>query len=384
MTHLSAMPANTELAIQVQGVNYAYGQGDARTQVLFDNQLKIARGELVILTGPSGSGKLTLLTLIGALRRVQEGAITVLGRDLTRVRAHAKAELRKNIGFIFQRHNLFSSLTAIENVRMATALRRDTVDAMNERCVAILDRLGLADRMNHFPAKLSGGQQQRVAIARALVNQPALVLADEPTASLDAGAGQTVMELLHDMAAGPEHTTVVLITHDQRVIDHADRVVNLVSGRISSNILAKEALRVAQVLARNDIVRNLGLSDATIIRISNFMIVTTVPAGATIVRQGERGDRFHVIGAGTAEALKGNTVVTVLHEGDGFGEISDVSRRTIPITVRARTDLVLYSLEKAEFEKVMALDKSFEERMKIQLHGAAMKMGINHNDTKKT
>jgi putative ABC transport system ATP-binding protein len=187
LTSVAVMqPARADVVIRAADVNYAYGNGETRTQVLFDNDLEISRGEVVIMTGPSGSGKSTLLTLIGALRRMQEGSLEVLGQDLSRASERDQVELRKNIGFIFQQHNLFSSLTAIENVRMATALRRDSVQEMNNRCIEILGKLGLGERMNHLPAELSGGQKQRVAIARALVNHPALVLADEPTASLDA------------------------------------------------------------------------------------------------------------------------------------------------------------------------------------------------------
>src|SRR5262245_57486711 len=214
--------------IRVEGVNYAYGSGETRTQVLFDNDLEISRGEVVIMTGPSGSGKSTLLTLIGALRKMQDGRLEVLGRNLTKSGEADQVELRKDIGFIFQQHNLFSSLTAIENVRMATALRPASVREMNERAAEMLGRLGLAERLRHLPSSLSGGQKQRVAIARALVNHPALVLADEPTASLDAESGKTVLELLRGMADGPDRTTVLLVTHDQRVIDHADRIVNMV------------------------------------------------------------------------------------------------------------------------------------------------------------
>ena len=203
------------------------------------------------MTGPSGSGKSTLLTLIGALRLMQEGRMEVLDRDLARAGENARVDLRKNIGFIFQQHNLFSSLSAIENVRMATALRPGGVKEMNERCVEILRKLGLTERIDHLPSALSGGQKQRVAIARALVNSPALVLADEPTASLDAESGQTVLELLRSLADGPTKTTVLLVTHDQRVIDHADRIVSMVGGRIVTNSLTRIAVRICRALVES-------------------------------------------------------------------------------------------------------------------------------------
>jgi putative ABC transport system ATP-binding protein len=362
-----ARPTGQDLAIRVEGVNYSYGEGETRTQVLHDNDLQVGRGEVVILTGPSGSGKSTLLTLIGALRGVQTGSVNVLGQDLTRLDAGGQTALRKNIGFIFQKHNLFSSLTAIENVRMATALRPAPVAEMNRRSAAVLARLGLVDRSDHYPSELSGGQQQRVAIARALVNRPALVLADEPTASLDAESGQAVMSLLREMAGGPERTTVVLVTHDQRVIDHADRIVNMVSGRIQSNTLTALAVRVARLLARNDAVKRLDLSEMMIAQISNHMTLETRRAGETLAREGEAGDRFCVIASGVAEAFKEGAFARELHEGDGVGALTRFSAHLVRETVRAKTDVELFVLHEDEFDKVLDLDQNFAHRIRAQL-----------------
>ena len=272
-----SQPARADVVIRAMAVNYAYGEGETRTQVLFDNDLEISRGEIVIMTGPSGSGKSTLLTLIGALRRMQSGYLEVGGHDLSLADEGGQVELRKKIGFIFQQHNLFSSLTAIENVRMATALRPGTVKEMNDRCVEILTRLGLGERINHLPAQLSGGQKQRVAIARALVNQPTLVLADEPTASLDAESSKTVLDLLRSMADGPERTTILLVTHDQRVIDHADRIVNMVGGRIVTNSLTRIAVRICRALAASEPLK--GLSETTLSRLAELHDHRIPPAG---------------------------------------------------------------------------------------------------------
>jgi putative ABC transport system ATP-binding protein len=238
MTTTLATPAPTqarppaETAISIGGLSYAYGKAAGRTQALEDIDLDIGRGEIVILTGPSGSGKTTLLTLIGALRRADTGVLRVLGRDLARLGRDGQTVLRCEVGFIFQFHNLFSSLTALENVRMASALKPGSALEQSARAEAMLARLGLRDRLDHKPAQLSGGQNQRVAIARALVNEPALVLADEPTASLDAASGQEVLDILHQFAAGPARTTVLIVTHDPRVIERSDRIVHLLGGRI--------------------------------------------------------------------------------------------------------------------------------------------------------
>jgi putative ABC transport system ATP-binding protein len=280
-----SQPARAQVVIRAVGVGYWYGEGEARTQVLFDNDLEISRGEMVIMTGPSGSGKSTLLTLIGALRRMQAGSLVVGNHDLTQADERGQVELRKRIGFIFQQHNLFSSLTAIENVRMATALRPGPVEEMNERCVEMLTRLGLGERISHLPAQLSGGQKQRVAIARALVNRPTLVLADEPTASLDAESSRVVLELLRSLADGPERTTVLLVTHDQRVIDHADRIVNMIGGKIVTNSLTRIAVRICRALAASEPLK--GLNEATLSRLASYMTIETHRADLPCAR-GER------------------------------------------------------------------------------------------------
>src|SRR5262245_29524193 len=150
-------------AVRACSVNYSFGSGETRTQVLFDNALEIGRGEVVILTGPSGSGKTTLLTLIGTLRRMQEGSLVVLGRELAKLDQDDQVRLRKEVGFIFQHHNLFSSLTALENVRMAAGLAaRDGAAESARRSADLLGELGLGERLSYLPARLSGGQRQRV------------------------------------------------------------------------------------------------------------------------------------------------------------------------------------------------------------------------------
>lgn len=224
------------LAIDSRGIAFSFGSGDSRTPALRGIDLAIERGEIVVLTGPSGSGKTTFLTLAGALRSVQEGSLHVLGRDMSKLSGREQKAHRKRIGFIFQLHNLFGSLKAIENVRMAAILRPDLEGgSIDSRCRNLLIELGLGDRLNHLPARLSGGQRQRVAIARALVNRPELILADEPTASLDSESGEIVVSLFRRLSKGPERTTVVIVTHDPRLLDRADRVVRLVDGRVESN-----------------------------------------------------------------------------------------------------------------------------------------------------
>jgi putative ABC transport system ATP-binding protein len=352
--------------VRACSVNYRFGSGETLMQVRFDNSLEIGRGEVVIMTGPSGSGKTTLLTLIGTLRRMQEGSLIVLGYELARLDARDQIRVRKKVGFIFQHHNLFSSLSALENVRMATGLIESLGAAeATARCAELLGELGLGDRLDYLPAWLSGGQRQRVAIARALVKRPALVLADEPTAVLDAASGEAVMAHLRRMADGPERTTVLIVTHDQRLLDRADRIVNMVNGRIVPNVLHKLLVKMVAVLKQ---VKELeGLNELTLTRIAERMTVDRRKAGATVVREGVEGDRIYVIAEGTAEAFIDGRFERTLTVGQPFGTITAVFRRANPETVRAKTDLELYEFTRDDFAQVVAADKGFEERIQLIL-----------------
>jgi putative ABC transport system ATP-binding protein len=231
----SAHPDGLQTAhsVQIRGLNYFFGRGELRKQVLYDINLDLFGGHIVIMTGPSGSGKTTLLTLIGALRSVHAGSLKVMGRELVGLGNRQLVDIRRNIGFIFQAHNLFESLTACQNVEMAVEL---TGQYQNKRqqATTILKKVGLGDRVDYKPQALSGGQKQRVAIARALVNQPRLILADEPTAALDKKSGRDVVTLLQQLAR-EENCTILMVTHDNRILDVADRIINLVDGRLESD-----------------------------------------------------------------------------------------------------------------------------------------------------
>ena len=225
-----------EPLIEIRNVNYYFGSGALRNQVLHDVSAEIEPGEIVILTGPSGSGKTTLLTLAGALRSVEEGSVRVLGHELNGARASQLVQIREEIGFIFQAHNLLKSLRAWQNVQMSLGTRRRrglSGGKAKQTCVDMLNSVGLGDRVDYYPGQLSGGQKQRVAIARALVREPKIVLADEPTASLDRASGREVVELLHNLAKR-QGCAILLVTHDNRILDIADRVLSLEDGRLSS------------------------------------------------------------------------------------------------------------------------------------------------------
>lgn len=220
--------------VRFSGVNHYFGEGKLRKQILFEVSDEIEPGQIVIITGPSGSGKTTLITLIGALRSTQEGSLQVLGHELRGASARELNEVRKEIGFIFQAHNLLDSLSASQNVEMSALIDPEVSRAeAARRSREILEQVGLRDEVDRFPNELSGGQKQRVAIARALVRAPRIILADEPTASLDKKTGRDVVDLMHDLAKR-KGVTVLLVTHDNRILDVADRIIHLEDGRLSS------------------------------------------------------------------------------------------------------------------------------------------------------
>jgi putative ABC transport system ATP-binding protein len=217
----------------MRSVNHFYGAGSLRRQILFDVTCDIWPGEIVIITGPSGSGKTTMLTLAGALRSVQQGAMKILGQELHGASPRTLVQIRENIGFIFQSHNLLECLSARQNVELAVGGQYGRHSRARAQSIAMLEAVGLGDRLDFSPGKLSGGQRQRVAVARALVRQPKIVLADEPTASLDRQSGRDVVELLRQLARR-EGCAVLLVTHDNRILDIADRIMVLEDGRLGS------------------------------------------------------------------------------------------------------------------------------------------------------
>jgi len=240
--------------VRFSGVNHYFGRGALRKQILFDVSAEIEAGQIVIITGPSGSGKTTLITLIGALRSTQEGSLQVLGRELRGASSRELNAVRKEIGFIFQAHNLLDSLTANQNVEMSALIDREVSRGEAARqSREILEQVGLGDRVNYFPHELSGGEKQRVAIARALVRSPRIILADEPTASLDKNTGRYAVDLMHDLAKR-KGVAVLLVTHDNRILDVADRIIHLEDGRLSSftHAVIKNTRHMMQMLVEQN------------------------------------------------------------------------------------------------------------------------------------
>ena len=218
--------------ISISHLNHFFGHASLQKQVLFDINLEINAGEIVIMTGPSGSGKTTLLTLMGGLRSAQAGSLKILGQEMRGATKQQLTGIRRNIGYIFQAHNLMTFLSAKQNVRLSLELHPEySKRYLDTEAIAMLKAVGLSDRLDYYPENLSGGQKQRVAIARALVSHPQIVLADEPTAALDKKSGRDVVEIMQQLAK-QQGCAILLVTHDNRILDIADRIITLEDGRL--------------------------------------------------------------------------------------------------------------------------------------------------------
>jgi putative ABC transport system ATP-binding protein len=346
--------------VRVEALDYFYGEGDSHSQVLFDNQIEIGAGQFVVMTGPSGAGKTTLLTLIGMLRSAHKGRIEVLGQSLSTLGRHELVAMRRNVGFIFQMHNLFDALSAYENVKMAMQLGACPAAEMRQRGTAILDRLGLGNRVDYKPHSLSGGQRQRVAIARALVNQPKLVLADEPTAALDRESAHQVVDLLKETTI-EQGSTVVMVTHDHRIIEKADRLVHMVDGRIASDVVLHDAMRICEFLKTVDAFQD--LTPLALTNVAEKMTKRQFIAGDVIIRQGEEGEEFFLISDGTVEIMREGHDVADLGAGDFFGEGSLITGEPRSATVVAKENLATYVLGKADFRTAIEASRSFRDQL---------------------
>jgi putative ABC transport system ATP-binding protein len=229
---MNATPDTAGPAVRVRGLTKVYGAGALAWTALRGVDLEVARGEFLMLVGPSGSGKTTLLSILGCVLGATSGTVELFGEDVTALPERQLPAVRLGLlGFVFQGHNLLAALPARENVAMVQELRGVPRRSALAEADALLQAVGLGGKEHALPAQLSGGQKQRVAIARALVGAPPIVLADEPTAALDAQSGHAVIELLRQLAT-ERGTTVVCVTHDSRIFSFADRIVAIEDGRL--------------------------------------------------------------------------------------------------------------------------------------------------------
>lgn len=232
-THPQAHVQPSSPALALTQVSKTYGDGDGLITALHPTSLRVQPGELVAVNGPSGSGKSTFLSIAGALLRPTDGTVEISGVDVTRLRESDLPAFRlRHLGFVLQSSNLIPFLTVREQLTLVPRLAGQQDRNVRERADELLARLGLAERAGKYPDALSGGQRQRVAVARALMNDPDLILADEPTASLDSSLGREVVQMLAQ-AVHERGKAAVMVTHDERVLDLCDRVVTIVDGHLT-------------------------------------------------------------------------------------------------------------------------------------------------------
>lgn len=221
--------------LSIKQVSRYFGSGESRVEAVKGANFEIQAGEIVALVGPSGSGKSTLLSMVGALLKPSEGEVLLSGDDIGKLKGSDRTRLRlERMGFIFQGSNLVSYLTGLEQLQFIGKMLGHPADETDKRARSLLEELGMEKRMNHYPEEMSGGERQRIAIARSLMNEPEVILADEPTASLDSERGRQVVKLLADEVHN-RNTAGILVTHDERLLDLADRVLRITDGEVSED-----------------------------------------------------------------------------------------------------------------------------------------------------
>jgi putative ABC transport system ATP-binding protein len=235
------VPSPGAIALTARAVVKDFPSGSTQTRVLHGIDLEIEAGRFTLLVGPSGCGKTTLLSIMTGILSPTAGHVDVMGERITSLRGRRAALFRRErLGFIFQQYNLLPALSAAENAAMPLVAAGMPLEQASERAVATLERMGMGEHARKLPNQLSGGQMQRVAIARALVHAPDVIVCDEPTAALDEQTGQTVMQILRDIASDPRHA-VLVVTHDNRVYHFADRIVTMNDGRVTGEVTPPRA-----------------------------------------------------------------------------------------------------------------------------------------------
>lgn len=361
--------------VAIRNLNYYFGQGNLRSQILFDINLEIQPGEFVIMTGPSGSGKSTLLSLIGCLREVQEGSLKILGQELKGATPRQQTQVRYHFGYIFQSSNLLKFLTAEQNTHVSLELNSDLNHSeIQKRTHNILDTVGLLPQAHHYPRQLSGGQKQRVSIACALVNRPALVLADEPTAALDSRSGRRIVELMHRLAK-ERGSAVLMVTHDQRILDIADRIIQVEDGCLGLGYRQELTLALP------------GLKEEQLETIAIKPTIVTYESEAFIFHEGDTSDKFYVVIQGEVQAVQENAgqllrVLNTIGRGGYFGEIGVLQgvARTASVRVSSSSAAKLMVIERETFLALIgeshltstAIAQEMQKRVNVTLLSEAL------------
>jgi putative ABC transport system ATP-binding protein len=247
---------------------------------------------------------------------------------------------------------------------MGMELFNFTQKEMNQRATELLTRLGLGERINHKPKALSGGQKQRVAVARGLAHSPQLILADEPTAALDETSGREVMNLFQELAQ-EERRSIIVVTHDNRILDVPDRIITLEYGKITSNVLVREASKICEFLSKCPVFA--GFSHLTLLQAAEKMSLEEHPAGAVIFRQGDPGEKFYLIRQGTVAVVRDGKEIATLGEGDFFGETALIEEQPRNATIATKNDVQVHTLGDEDFQDVLKKSASFEEEIQKAL-----------------
>ncbi len=343
------MENKREILIEATGVKHTFREGQVRTEVLHGVDLTIRSGENVFLTGLSGSGKTTLIALIGCLRSVQEGSLKILGEELRGAREAKLRKMRRHIGYVFQDFNLLDFMTIRQNVQQSLKLQNN-YSTKKARLLSeeILDRVGLGDRVNTYPAKLSGGQKQRVAIARALVHRPRLVLADEPTAALDSVTGREIIELFQELVV-EQNSAALIVTHNIRALENADEIFQMKDGYLGPAVREQLSLVLPT------------LNDQELDDISEHSDIKVYPPGDVIIRQGDIATRFFILVRGKVEVMresqdgKEERLAVLRRKGDYFGEtamLQEGVRRSATVRVANSEPAEVLVMGRDEFLKL--------------------------------
>ncbi|RCJ26977.1 cyclic nucleotide-binding protein [Nostoc minutum NIES-26] len=358
---------NAQTVVSIQNLNYFFGEGELQKQVLSEINLEVKAKEFVILTGPSGSGKSTLLSLIGCLRSVHQGSLKILGQELNGATKEQLVQMRRNFGYITQSSNLLDFLTVQQNIQMSLELQPDfSPKEARAKTAAILEAVGLAQKLDAYPGNLSGGQKQRVAIASALVTRPKLVLADEPTASLDKTAGRNVVALMHRLAK-EQSSAVLIVTHDNRILDLADRIVNVEDGKLGLAFNQELSLVLP------------GFDDALLEKATTKPTLLTYESEEVIVHQGEPASKFYILLEGEVEIFQESPdepprLINHLSRGDYFGEVGLLrgGKRTATVRVAKNSEVKVMVIEEELFQLFLGNSELTKADIVRRLHQRVM------------